>query len=101
MSEKIAVIGRGSHYAEELNAILSDSMICFQNPHVRRAENREQNVRKKRHPWNKVHLSKVERKGKTYEQIQELRAMKWERQNNKRLHSEQNPPREILAVKLI
>jgi hypothetical protein len=33
-------------------------------------------------PWDIIHLSKSERKGKTYEQVQELRKQKWEGKNN-------------------
>ena len=105
MNEKIAVIGSGSHYAEEINAILNDCVICFQNPHAPRKKKDKFTLRgqshKKMHPWDKVHLSKAERKGKTYEQMQELRARKWERQCNKRLQQDKNPQREVMAVKLI
>lgn len=33
------------------------------------------------HPWDKVNLSKSERKGKTYEELQELRKQIWEKLN--------------------
>jgi len=35
---------------------------------------------KKKHPWDRVHLSKLDRKGKSYEEIQFLRFQKWLRQ---------------------
>ena len=35
------------------------------------------------HPWDYIHLSKVERKGKTYEELQEIRKEKWYELNNK------------------
>lgn len=38
-------------------------------------------VKPEPHPWNSVQLTKAERKGKTYEQIQELRKEKWEKQD--------------------
>lgn len=77
MSEKIALIGSGSRYAEEIHAILNDSMIFFKNPHASRKKKEIFTLRgrhKETHPWDNVHLSKAERKGKTYEQMQELRA---------------------------
>lgn len=32
---------------------------------------------KKRNPWDSINLSKGERKGKSYEELQELRKSKW------------------------
>ena len=36
------------------------------------------------HPWDHIHLSKAERKGKTYEQIQALREQKFREQEDRR-----------------
>lgn len=30
------------------------------------------------HPWDKINLSKSERRGKTYEELQAMRKQKWE-----------------------
>jgi hypothetical protein len=103
MEDKIAVIGNGGSYAKEIAAVLSDSVIVYHDMHLRR-DRKNFTLRgnhKETHPWDKIHLSKAARKGKTYEQMQELRARKWERQCNKRLQQDKNPPREVMAVKLI
>lgn len=34
-------------------------------------------IKSKPNPWDSVQLTKAERKGKTYEQMQELRKEKW------------------------
>lgn len=31
------------------------------------------------HPWDRVNLTKAERKGKTYEEMQTMRRERWER----------------------
>jgi hypothetical protein len=31
------------------------------------------------HPWDRVHLTKAERRGKTYEEMQAMRRERWER----------------------
>ena len=55
---------------------------------------------KERPPWDNIQLSKAERKEKTFEQMQELRAQKWERQCKERLQFDPYPPSEVLAVKI-
>ena len=44
-------------------------------PRTRYVENGPVHVR---HPWDSVELSKAERRGKSYEEIQALRREKWE-----------------------
>ena len=106
MNEQSKIIaGNDISYNQEIMAVLSGMSIMFQNPYASRKKKESFILRgrshKERHPWDNIHLSKADRKGKTYEQMQELRSRKWERQCNKRLQSDKNPPREVMTVKLI
>lgn len=35
-------------------------------------------VSREHHPWDKINLTKSERRGKTYEELQEMRKQRWE-----------------------
>lgn len=35
-------------------------------------------VSREHHPWDKINLTKAERRGKTYEELQEMRKQRWE-----------------------
>ncbi len=78
---------------------LAEMGVLFENPKAK-APRMLRGRQRQSNPWDRVHLSKAERKGKTYEEVQSLRFQKWERQCNKRLQQDKKPPSEVMVVKL-
>jgi hypothetical protein len=64
-------------YIQMMSTMLFSGMldIPFSGNHSYRASN---SVIRKSHPWDEVFLSKKERLGKSYEELQDLRKTRWE-----------------------
>jgi hypothetical protein len=59
-------------YMAAMVQLLAASMF-YPNPREYTGRVLENGVTRTRHPWDSIHLSKAERKGKTFEELQELR----------------------------
>jgi len=91
----------GMRETETIAGLVESMSMLYEDPRNRPRRPEPFKLREKQHKSNSwVQLSKVERRGKTYEEMRTLRLQKWERQNNKRLRSKQSLTCEILAVKL-
>lgn len=67
---------------------LMGTMMLFQNPYSDRISCAPRKSRQKSHPWDGINIPKAERKGKSYEEVQELRAQKWLKLNGKEIDTE-------------
>ena len=61
-----------------ITGLMTSMTMLYENPREQRKTVTLRGKSRKKNPWDHIQLSKQERKGKTFKEIQALRVQKWE-----------------------